>query len=125
MFVCLFACNHLAMKVLFLLVLLFAPHADCCWMTSKDKAVDRIEKYVSDANFNAGNSLTQDELETGIQSLRPTIAWLLRTFVDTDDIFKRCDVNGDGFLTFDEIRKAPNCLSSCTKQLAIIKFLKH
>jgi len=118
-------CYHLAMKGFFLFFLLFVRSADGCWMTSKNKAVDKIEKYVSDGNFNVGNSLTQAELETGIQSLRPTIAWLLRTFVDTDDIFKRCDINGDGFLTFDEIRKAPNCLSSCTKQLAIIKFLKH
>lgn len=113
------------MVLFFWLVLLFVNPADGCWLSSKEKAVDKIEEYVAHANFNTHDGVTQVELQTGIQSLPPVIAWMLRTFADTDDIFRRCDVNADGTLTMDEIRAAPNCVSSCTKQLAIIRFLKN
>jgi hypothetical protein len=59
----------------------------------------------------------------GIDALPSTTAWALHTFADTNDIFKRCDINADGRLTMAEIRAAPKCVASCIKQLAIVRFL--
>lgn len=107
----------------FLLLALVLPTSGC-WLSSKAKAVDQIEKYVAGANFNTAASVTAAELESGIKSLPRMTAWMLRAFTDTDDIFARCDVNADGTLTMAEIRAAPKCVASCVKQLAIIRFLK-
>ena len=104
-------------------VLLVVIPVDSCWLSSKKKAVDKIEAYVARANFDAHVGVTQAELQSGIAALSPTTAWMLRTFTDTNDLFKRCDTNADGRLTIDEIRGAPLCVSSCIKQLAIIRFL--
>ena len=106
------------------LVMLSAAVANGCWLSSKERAVAKIEAYVARANFDTHAGVTQAELQAGIAALPSATAWMLRTFTDTDDIFKRCDIDADGRLTMAEIRAAPKCVASCIKQLAIIRFLK-
>ena len=106
-----------------LVIALSVVAVDGCWLSSKEKAVRKMEAYVARSNLDVSAGITQSDLETGIAMLPATAAWMLRTFTDTTDIFARCDVDADGRLTFAEIRAAPQCVSSCIKQLAITKFL--
>jgi len=107
----------------FFLVLILATSANGCWFSTKEKAVQKMEEYVARIDLDIHAGISKDDLTKGFQSLPKTAAWMLRTFTDVNDIFKRCDVNHDGMLTMAEIRAAPKCASSCVKQMAIIKFL--
>jgi hypothetical protein len=107
----------------FLVIFAFVGAAHGCWFSSKEKAVQKMEEYVAKIDLDIHAGIDKADLRHGIASMPKTTAWMLRTFTNVDDIFNRCDTNKDGRLTMAEIRAAPNCVASCVKQMAIIKFL--
>jgi len=114
------------MRVLLILALLASTQA--CWFTSRAKIVNKIVAY-SNEHFNAregyniDKGMSSEELEHALNNLPGAIKWAVKKAGGHAKVMKRCDLNGDGFITSAELRIDSDCLSSCWKQSAISAFL--
>ena len=109
----------------YLLVFLLCNVLTCqaCWFQSREKSVNLISKFARESGFDVARGVSRHDLDKGIALLPTGISYVVSKAGGVQEIMKRCDLNGDGYVHLAEIQVESECLNACWKQIAINTFL--
>ena len=96
-------------------LLLFLPLANGCWIYSKEKMVNKIDKLLD------GKDVDRNYVHDLEKMLPKAVSWAIEK-IGVDNAFIDCDANKDGKITIKEMRETVTCMSSCTK-LAVLNMV--
>ena len=96
-------------------LLLFLPLANGCWIYSKEKMVNKIDKLLD------GKDVDRNYVHDLEKMLPKAVSWAIEK-IGVDNAFIDCDANKDGKITIKEMRETDTCMSSCTK-LAVLNMV--
>ena len=96
-------------------LLFFLPLANGCWIYSKEKMVNKIDKLLD------GKDVDRNYVHDLEKMLPKAVSWAIEK-IGVDNAFIDCDANKDGKITIEEMRETNTCMSSCTK-LAVLNMV--
>jgi hypothetical protein len=111
------------MKKLVLILILFLRTANACWFQPRTNAVKKLVAFCKKHHFPVEKGCTIHDLNKAISKLPAAMAWVIKKAEGPEAIMARCDLDGDGKVTLEEIYTESECLNACFKQAAIQTFL--
>lgn len=110
-------------SIVFILVLSMLNTTDACWFQKRTKAADKVVAFCKKHHFPVEKGCSEKDMNKAIAKLPKTMAWVINKADGPKAIMARCDLNGDGKITREEIYMESDCLNSCWKQIAIQTFM--
>jgi hypothetical protein len=102
---------------------LLSSTGEACWFQTRTAAADKVVAFCKKHNFPVEKGCSKHDMNEAISKLPKAMAWVIKKADGPAAIMARCDLDGDGKITKEEIYMESDCLNACWKQIAIVSFM--